>query len=473
MFRVAALLLLLLLPAGPAWSKVFLRWTEASLPASPLGVSAIVIPWDANAVALFKMAASRGYRVYVEVSPEQASDLKKTLSDGVVEGVFVRAAQIQDPPEQIRMLRAAYSKTKVIPLYTGKQPQMRGQTVTTSNGVLQVSSPTAQPWLDSYLAMINFLHTSNPHDEPTYTFDWELTDSSRKENGPSAEDYFLAIAESGTIHANVVLNLHKKLQQDLIAGEPGAKNIWRKMVSYLRFADQAQTGTLLPWNNVAIITLNYEAAYEAMNLMARHNIPFRVITKQTAQTLAKDLKVAIAFDPPDRAGAADLNAFASQGGTVILVDAKGEYPWQSAPSQQTEDNTTSYQTDEGRVIELKEPVTDPETFAQEVRSFTPKQDILISLWNALSTVAVPYQDSRTGSVVIELVNFADIPMRVQIQVKGSYASVRYEEPGRPCCAPLKAEKHDGSTEFVVPQLAVSGRVHLEKTESKRTPHPNK
>ena len=38
----------------------------------------------------------------------------------------------------------------------GQQPEMKGQLVTTHNGVLQVSSATAQPWISSNLALIRF-----------------------------------------------------------------------------------------------------------------------------------------------------------------------------------------------------------------------------------------------------------------------------------------------------------------------------
>jgi len=48
-----------------------------------------------------------------------------------------------------------------------------------------------------------------------------------------------------------------------------------------------------------------------------------------------------------------------------------------------------------------------------------------------------------------------------VQVKGSFASIRYESPEHKCCESLVPVKRDGFTEFVIPDLRIVGRVHLE------------
>jgi len=42
---------------------------------------------------------------------------------------------------------------------SGKQPQMRGRLVVNRNGILQVSSPSSQPWLDTNLAAVRLAET--------------------------------------------------------------------------------------------------------------------------------------------------------------------------------------------------------------------------------------------------------------------------------------------------------------------------
>jgi hypothetical protein len=342
---------------------------------------------------------------------------------------------------------------------------MRGQTVITSNGVLEVSSPTAQPWLDSNLAMVRFQQETRPGELLLYTFAWELKDTLQQENGPSVEDYSLAIAESGAIHADLLLNVHEKLQKALLDNEPAAWSSWKKLIPYMQFALRDEVDPLQPWSNVAVIVGDYDTAYEPMNLMARHNIPFRIVTGEVTGKALQGVALVAALTAPDQPSIRALNTFAHEGGTVILVDANGKYPWHSSPPIPAAEHAVSYAAGKGRVIELSEPIGDPETFAQDLRRVASKDSTLISLWNALTTIAVPYRDEHTGEVVVELVNFADEPMRIQVQVKGAYSSVRYETPDRGCCQDLSPVQHDGFTDFVVPSLAIAGRVHLETARS--------
>ena len=74
-------------------------------------------------------------------------------------------------------------------------------------------------------------------------------------------------------------------------------------------------------------------------------------------------------------------------------------------------------------------------------------------------VAVSYQ-SRGGEKLIELVNYAEEPISVQVRIKGSFSSIRYETPGRACCQSLTPTQRGAFTEFVVPSLRIAGRVHL-------------
>ena len=64
---------------------------------------------------------------------------------------------------------------------------------------------------------------------------------------------------------------------------------------------------------------------------------------------------------------------------------------------------------------------------------------------------------------VKLLEFIDSgdPLRLQVQIKGSYSSIRYETPEVRCCESLVPVEHNGFTEFVIPDLRIAGRVHLE------------
>jgi hypothetical protein len=63
--------------------------------------------------------------------------------------------------------------------------------------------------------------------------------------------------------------------------------------------------------------------------------------------------------------------------------------------------------------------------------------------------------------VLEFVNYAEEPLRLQVQVIGTFTSIRYETPEHKCCESLVPVKHNGFTEFVIPELRITGLVHLE------------
>jgi hypothetical protein len=196
--------------------------------------------------------------------------------------------------------------------------------------------------------------------------------------------------------------------------------------------------------------------------MARHNIPFRVLGKKELSTSGlKGIDVLVYFSTPTKERSGVISDFAMSGGTVVLVNARGSFPWQSSPAARHSDQANVYTVGKGRVIEFSGYVTDPETFAQDIRRLMSKERTPVTLWNSLTTLVVPYRDPRTDQMVLELINYEQEPLQVQVQVKGSFASIRYESPEQGCCEPLTPGFVDGFTEFVVPHLAIGGRVHLQ------------
>ena len=454
--------MLLWLATAPAWGRTLVRWTQATLPEQKtLGVQEIVIPWSSDASAKMEQARARGYKVYVEVSLQQA---EAAAAEGSKQGIAGVVIDRQKPDqaevtEEVNKLRSNHSQFAILAAdLEGKQPQMRGQTVTTRDGVLQVSSPTAQPWLDSNLAVVRFDEEFNPGQVPLYTFAWEADDSVRMASGPTAEDYALAVSEANALHADVILNLDEKLQKGLAENDRTAWEIWNKVRPWLSFTSGGGGGVNHAWVNIGVVTDDFDSAYEPMNLMGRHNIPYRVIRAKSLNGAALEgLDVVTVFAALDEKSVAALAAFAQRGGTAVIVNVKGNYPWHSAQGVQSAEHALTYNSGRGRVIELDEPVGDPETFAQDVRRLVEKDKAVISVWNALTTIAVAY--GKNNETVVELVNYAEEPLRIQVRLKGSYRSISYESAQQPAKSLSKTER-DGFTEFVVPSVEIAGRVQL-------------
>ena len=353
-----------------------------------------------------------------------------------------------------------YPKLRVLVLSpTGKQPKMRGSLVIKRDSVLEVSSPTAQPWIDTNLALIKTEQRSRRPQVPLYTFSWA-------DQGPqthlTADDYSLAVAEAGAFHADLLLPLDEHLQQGLNKRDAEAWALWNQVRSTLKFSAHASEGGSEPAANVAVIVDQLDPSDEVANLLSRHNIPFQLFVASDLKTEElKGFDIVIVFAKPDAETVERMKNLATAGATVVVVDAHGNYSWQSDQPVQLNEHTTSYSVGNGKVLELAEPVSDPETFAQDIRRLLGKRNALLSLWNGLTTIAVPYRDSGGRMSLLELVNYAGDPLRLQVQVKGSFTKVRYETPEHGCCESLEPVKHDGFTEFVIPEIRIAGRVHLE------------
>jgi protein-tyrosine-phosphatase len=451
-----------------AWSTVFVQWSYATLPpAGSLGVSEIVLAWEPGAPpALLATARKQGYRVYVETPLKQAIFAAKACARKSCAGIILKVLESEsaETEKSIASLRSAYPKLRVLVLSpTGKQPKMRGSFIIKRNSVLEVSSPTAQPWIDTNLALIKIEQRSRRPQIPLYTFSWA-------DQAPqailTADDYSLAIAEAGAFHADLVLQLDEHLQQGLNKHDGEAWALWNQVRSTLKFSADTSARELEPAANVAVIVDQLDPSDEVTNLLSRHNIPFQVFTAADLKTEElKGFDIVIVFAKPDAETVQRIKNLATGGAIVVAVDVHGKYSWQSSQPVQVNEHTTSYPVGNGKVLELAEPVSDPETFAQDIRRLLGKQNALLSLWNGLTTIAVPYavpqKDRGAKMTLLELVNYAGEPVRLQVQVKGSFTTIRYETPEHGCCESLEPVRHDGFTEFVIPEIRIAGRVHLE------------
>jgi hypothetical protein len=456
------LIFLLLALSQLAWSTVYVHWSDPQMPAATsLGVTNIVFTWKEGISSVAAAARKQGYSPYVEApllkAKASADEGAKAGWTGVI--LDIPESEGVESEQRVAELRTTYPKLRFMLLNRGgKPPDMRGSIIVKRNSILEVSSPTAQPWIDTNLALIKVEQRSRPAQVPLYTFSWEDQGQLRT---LSSDDYSLAIAEAGAFHADLILQLDENLQQALNNHDAKAWALWNQVHSMLKFSGNKADG-LEPAANVAVVVDHLDASDEVLNLLSRHNIPFQVfLAADLKQEKFQGFDVLVMFAKPNEELGERIKDLATSGKTVVVVDAHGSYPWQNGQPVPENEHTTSYAAGNGKILELSEPVTDPEIFAQDIRRLLGKHNSLLSLWNGLTTIAVPYKDHAGTLRRVEFVNYASEPVRVQVQVKGSFQSVRYESPERPCCESLAPVKHDGFTEFVIPELRIAGRIHLE------------
>ncbi|HKV77090.1 MAG TPA: hypothetical protein VJP02_03050 [Candidatus Sulfotelmatobacter sp.] len=450
-----------------AWSNVFVRWTQPDLPpARDLGVSDLVVSWDRGTSSFVKAAHSQGYRVYAEVTLQQAASAAESAEEKGLAGLVLDVADSDRAAGEsaFQQLRSARPNVRFLVLNRGKQPQMRGNLVIKRGSVLEVSSPTAQPWIDTNLALIRVQQRSHPGQFPLYSFSWNESNPGQQQAITPA-DYSLAVAEACSFQADLLLELEDGMQRALSEQDPQAKIFWKQVRPYVDFCAHAGEQGLEAAANVAVVVDELDTSDEVMNLLARHNIQFKVFLPSDLRVENLEaFDVVVVFAKRDPTAYKRIANLADHGKTVVVVDAHGAYPWQTHDPVRMNEHTVSFAIGKGRVLELSEPVIDPETFAQDVRRLLGKQNVM-SLWNGLTTIAVPYRVHDEALKVLNLINYAAEPVRVQVQLKGSYSAIRYETPGQECCQNLVPVKHDGFTEFVIPDLMIAGRVDLVAEEA--------
>src|SRR6516164_11612437 len=325
-----------LLPAGSC--EVLPRWTTNEVPpAKTLGVTALVIPWNEDGRKLLPLARNEGYRVYVEAGKDSLAAAAEAVSKESIAGIILKIepAERTSAEKTLEKVREMHPKLPILMVDTrGKQPDMKGWLVFKKDGILQVSSPTSQPWLDSNLALVRFERSFEAAHAPIYTFLWDLSDPLQQKQGPSREDYSLAVAEAGAFHADLILEIPENQQKALAqADAPMLKN-WAEVKTYLEFYERGQSGSAPEIQAlVGVLTDDYDLSYEALNLMARHNIAFRVLSASAAARSGafEAFDIAVVFSKADRELTKSLAAFAERGGIVVLVDQRGDFPWHSSP----------------------------------------------------------------------------------------------------------------------------------------------
>src|SRR5262252_688242 len=236
---VCAAFLVSVIAGVPATAKVFFRVTPYPLPpARKTGVEDVVVVWPSPDSSSIARLRSGGYRVWLQCESKDLTEAVAAADQALSTGVIVTnpANSNQSLEKQLSTLAVAHKNLAFRNLISGgKQPQMRGRLVVERDGILQVSSPSTQPWLDSNLAVVRLGQSVYP-DSPfplMYDFHWTPPETPAGTSYPDVDDYALAIAESDAIRTDVVIDLPTSLQSALVAGEAEAWSLWSKVVPYL------------------------------------------------------------------------------------------------------------------------------------------------------------------------------------------------------------------------------------------------
>lgn len=451
------LFLLLLLHPGIVQGEVLVRWDLDQVPArESLGISTLLIRVDRTTA--IEDALAKGYRVYVELDSGSLGKLPalNRLSGAVVSGSL--------SPEQLAGLK---QRLAIPPGHIrttenrGKWPHVRLNWVTSQDDVLQVSSRTSQPWLENNGALIRIAQKERPGFVPLLAYAWTPITVSDAHQGPAVENYLVAIAEAGSFGADLVLPLHESFQRSLLLGMPRARAEWQDIRRSLEFYLWDLPRRYRPVANIGVISSDPVRDFVLLNLLTRHNLPFKLIPPdQLSAEAVAGMDLMILFDQVSGPQTEILAGFALKGGTVVLTSPTRGLPWQATAPLQESDDRASYQVGEGRVLELRAPVTDPNAFAMQVREVLGAERRVVDIWNGITVLTALYESADADALLLSVLNYAHMPQPVQLRVKGVYSQAHFESPESGDAELLPVRHRNGYTEFVLPALRVGGRVFL-------------
>jgi len=446
--------------AMDAHAETLIRWDfERIPPREALGIVTLVVP--AAQPDAIRTALEQGYRVYVEIEAAKAGTFTPIAG---IAGVIVKGAL---PAVQVERLTQQGTPVRVAD-DRGKWPHIRTNWVTRNKDILQVTNRSSQPWLENNEALVRIAmeRTPAPTSPVLLTYAWQPVTVSDLDRGPRLENYLVAIAEAGSFGADLLLPLHQRFEEALVTGDPDARADWDEIKRFVDFYAWNVPFQHQPLANVAVVTGDPMRAFEVMNLLARHNLPF--VSLAPAALGSNDLvgiDLLIVLDDPDDRGRQRVQAFASGGGTVLVAGTAAvksgsgtPLPWHGSPAVKG-DRRVSYTAGKGRVIESQDAPVDPNTFALEMRQLLGSDRRIVDIWNGITVLVAPYARRTGDGALLTAMNYAAQPLPIQVRVRGLYSEVQYETPGQPATL-LPFEHRDGSTEFVLPALRIGARIFL-------------
>ena len=308
-------------------------------------------------------------------------------------------------------------------------------------------APSSEPWIESNIWLVHSL-TIAALPRPVWI-------SSQLEHA-SAVDYARAVADAAAAGGRWIVSLDDPLRAKLWAGDASALETWRRLSSYLKFAESRPRA--LAYGNVGIVldpaAANQDVADEYLKLAARRQVPYRVIARSemNAAALANfRALVAVAVDPPSATERKLLQEFAENGGLVIAGPAWGDAP-------KTE-RFSEVPTGKGRVAVYRDP--DPETVARDLKELLSDDELGVVPFNVPSVITFASGGGPEEPLVVQLVNYFDHPVEaITLRVAGKFRSARMETPDAPALD-LPLREAEGRTEVTIPKLLLWSAVSIQ------------
>jgi hypothetical protein len=228
---------------------------------------------------------------------------------------------------------------------------------------------------------------------------------------------------------------------------------WRRMTGVLRFSqNHPDWNRFTPYGNVAIVTDAGSDAEEYLKLVARRQVPYRLLsrTELTGECLSRFTAV-VQVSPPSESERKVLTAFVENGGLVVAGPSWGGPP--------KDERYAERPLEKGRLVIYKE--SDPEAVAHDLRDLLSQEEMGITAFNVPSVITSASVDGSGRRVLVQLLNYSNSPAEaITIRVQGKFNSARLYTP-EAAPSDLTLDRVEGHVDISLPRLQLWGAVLLE------------
>jgi hypothetical protein len=325
------------------------------------------------------------------------------------------------------------------------------------------AGPTGLPWIDSNAWFARLARALAP--EKTL---WFAIEPSKQPAVGNANPYLLALADAQASGARWLVSLDATLSDGLASGNAQSQAAWRRIANGLGFFERhKEWRAFLPAGVLAVVSDfagdNEFLAGEALNLLGRRQLPYRILPKAVSHPLEGFKAILYPDRQPPEGGLRDrMLGFLQTGGLLIGQPALQIF---AAGGWLTDSASPRFQVSvlgKGRVAVAKDEVSDPWLLAADTHLLLSRRHDLFRIWNS-GAISTDYRISRDNQkAVLQIVNYSGGP--------ASFLSVRFERPfsrGRlwtlegnaPHEVPMVAGHN--WTEFHIPSFFVYAALELE------------
>jgi hypothetical protein len=337
---------------------------------------------------------------------------------------------------------------------------MRGQRDAADAG------PTGVPWVDSNGWFVQLARELAPD-----RVIWIVAEPPSGRMTMPAETYALAAADSAAYGAEWVISLGSEMAGRLASADPSAISDWKRFAARLRFFPRHEEWrSYRPLGAVGVLSdfhgANEFLSTEALNLLARRHLPFRILEKSKLRKQRLSGVKALIYvdeDLPAPALRTQMLEFVRAGGLLICGKASAPLAAGGAAVDEPYPRFDVRRLGKGRVAVSTEEQIDPYMLAGDSHILLSRRNDLVRLFNAGPGNSY-YAGSPDGrKAVFGVLDYTRRPNEaLSLQFTRAYRTARFWSLDSEAAVQLELVKRGPEmVEAGLPQFSVYCAVELE------------